>query len=109
MESCVATAQSWVEEICLATTALHQLEASRLSRPLSLSSETEARALAVIPSFSTVLSSLVQVSFGNLQPQEEHLEWREGHGGVCEKVQRWEPVISRPGQSQKLLYKHLRH
>ena len=65
----------------LAATALHQLEASSLPILLSLSSKTEARALPIIPSIPEVLSSPVPVSVENLQPQEEHLEWREGPGG----------------------------
>ena len=65
--------QSGVQEIYLAATALLQLDANHLPRPLSLSSETEARALAVIPSFPAVLLSPV----GNLQSQDEHLGWRE--------------------------------
>ena len=71
-----------MQEICLAATALHQLEASPLPRLLSLSSDFEARALPVIPSFPAVLSSPVPLSVGNLQPREEHLEWREGPSGV---------------------------
>ena len=70
-----------MEEICLAATTLNQFEAIPLPRLLSLSSETEARALPVIPSFPAGLSSPVPGSVWNLQPEEEHLEWKEGPGG----------------------------